>query len=170
MSGDGTNSTGPRFYGKYRGTVTDNRDPKRLGRIRAHVQDVFGSQDSGWAMPCVPYAGKGVGLFLIPPLRAWVWMEFEGGQPEHPVWTGCFWADGEVPASPATPETKVLVTDTVSITISDASKGSGSFAIETDASSHLALKGQNVDVTNGTAVIKLSGSTMNVNNGGLEVS
>jgi len=169
MNGDGTNS-GPPFYGKYRGTVTDNRDPNNLGRIRAQVQDVFGSQDSGWATPCVPYAGKGVGLFLLPPVSAWVWIEFEHGDPERPIWAGCFWADGEVPASPAAPETKVLITDTVSIKIDDSSPGAGNFAVENDASSHLALNGQDVDVTNGQAVIKLSGSSMNVNNGGLEVT
>ena len=87
------------FYGKYRGTVTENSDPSMLGRIRAKVQDVLGSNDSGWALPSLPYAGKGVGLFLVPPVGASVWIEFEHGDPDYPIWSGCFWATGEVPAT-----------------------------------------------------------------------
>jgi uncharacterized protein involved in type VI secretion and phage assembly len=81
----------PEFYGKYRGIVTDNEDPNRLGRIRVHVQDVLGDLESGWALPALPYAGDGVGLYLIPPVDAFVWVEFEHGDPDYPIWTGCFW-------------------------------------------------------------------------------
>ena len=68
------------FYGKYRGTVVDNSDPNGIGRVKACVPDIFGDEDSGWALPSLPYAGDGVGLFLIPPVDAWVWIEFEGGE------------------------------------------------------------------------------------------
>jgi hypothetical protein len=66
-----------RFYGKYRGVVTENDDSdankgKKLGRIKAKVADVFGDEESGWAMPSVPYVGKDVGLFFIPPKDAFV--------------------------------------------------------------------------------------------------
>ena len=53
------------YFGKYRGIVTDNDDPNRLGRLRVRVQDVLGDQESGWALPAVPYAGNGVGLSSI---------------------------------------------------------------------------------------------------------
>ena len=55
-----------RFYGKYRGIVTDVNDPESLGRIRATVPDVFGPVEiSPWALPCTPYAGPNAGLFAV---------------------------------------------------------------------------------------------------------
>ena len=49
-------------------------------------------------MPCAPFAGSGVGFFALPPVGANVWVEFEGGDPDYPIWSGCFWGAGEVPA------------------------------------------------------------------------
>jgi hypothetical protein len=58
------------FYGKYRGKVTDNTDQNNQGRIRAEVLAVYQGGESGWALPCSPYGGKGVGFFFIPPVGA----------------------------------------------------------------------------------------------------
>ena len=89
-----------------------------LGRIRAKVQDVLGDNESGWATPCTPYAGKGVGLFLIPPKDALVWIEFEHGEPNHPIWTGCFWGDDELPDS-SDASVKIWKTDSLTIRLDD---------------------------------------------------
>ncbi len=94
-----------RFFGKYRGIVTDNKDPDKLGRILATVPAISGMTQN-WALPCAPYAGKdgdvGVGFYAIPPVGAKVWIEFEGGNPNFPIWSGCFWQDGEVPTEIST--------------------------------------------------------------------
>jgi hypothetical protein len=82
-----------RLYGKYRGRVSDNDDPLKLGRVRVKVPDVFGDEESGWALPCFPLAAPGMGLFLVPPVEAWVWVEFEYGSPEKPIYSGCFFPD-----------------------------------------------------------------------------
>lgn len=82
-----------RFFGKFRGRVTDNDDPLKVGRVRAQVPDVFGDEDCGWALPCFPLAAAGMGLFMVPPVDAWVWVEFEYGDPEKPIWTGSFFPD-----------------------------------------------------------------------------
>ena len=92
-----------RFYGKYRGTVEDNTDPLSLGRVRIRAPAVLGDTVA-WAMPCVPYAGSGVGLVLIPPNGANIWVEFEGGDPDLPIWSGCFWSSGDVSALAVAPE------------------------------------------------------------------
>jgi uncharacterized protein involved in type VI secretion and phage assembly len=161
------NAQGPPFYGKYRGVVTDNRDPVQLGRVRARVPDVLGDQESGWAMPAVPYAGKGVGFFLIPPVDALVWFEFEHGDPERPIWTGCFWATGELDAAP---EKKVLKTDAGTITLDD-TPGAGGITIETAIGMRIKISTQGIEITNGqNGTIELTGPQVSVNNGALEVT
>src|SRR5437899_7920202 len=96
--------------GRFRGTVVDNDDPLRLGRLRALVPDALGDTPSGWALPSAPYAGRAVGLFAVSPLGADVWVEFEQGDPTRPVWVGGFWGEGE-PPPPASPDHKVLRTE-----------------------------------------------------------
>ncbi len=157
------------FFGKFRGVVTDNRDPLMLGRVRARVQDVLGDNDSGWALPSLPYGGPGVGLFLVPPVDASVWIEFEHGDPDYPIWTGCFWAQGELPATPAVAEMKVLKTDTGTITINDL-PGAGGITIETNAGMKIVINMQGIEINDGTGgSIKLIGPQVSVNDGALEV-
>jgi uncharacterized protein involved in type VI secretion and phage assembly len=86
-----------RFYGKYRGVVTDNDDPDVLGRLRARVPEVLQEIESPWALPCAPYSGPDQGMFVLPPVGAGVWIEFEAGDPSRPIWVGGWWADGEAP-------------------------------------------------------------------------
>ncbi|MEC4018806.1 phage baseplate assembly protein V [Streptomyces sp. H27-D2] len=86
--------TGRRCYGKYRGTVVDNEDPSRLGRLKLTVPDVFGPDlVTGWAAACVPYGGAAdQGLLFVPERKAGVWVEFEQGDPEFPIWVGAYWS------------------------------------------------------------------------------
>lgn len=106
------------YYGKYRGRVVNNTDPLMMGRLTVFVPDVS-DFPLGWAMPCVPYAGKNVGFFAVPPISANVWVEFEGGDLSFPIWTGCFWGEGEMPVKQALPNTKVIQTETVTFEIDD---------------------------------------------------
>src|SRR3954468_5999011 len=85
------------FFGKYRGTVTDNNDTTNRGRLKVTVPAVLETLEV-WAMPCVPYAGDSVGFYMMPENGSGVWVEFEGGDPSFPIWSGCFWADDELPA------------------------------------------------------------------------
>src|SRR5437667_2504719 len=80
-----------KFFGKYRGQVIDNLDPEQIGRLLVSVPVAF-SESTRWAMPCVPFAGNQSGFFALPPRGANVWVEFERGEVDYPVWSGCFWA------------------------------------------------------------------------------
>jgi phage baseplate assembly protein gpV len=99
-----------RYYGKYRGQVTDNSDPDNLGRIKAKVPRLLGDEETGWALPAFPYGGAtDQGLFLVPDVNAGVWIEFEGGDLSYPIWTGTWFTSGDIPES-AQPAQKVLKT------------------------------------------------------------
>lgn len=104
-----------RFYGKYRGLVVDNLDPAQTGRIKAMVPEVLGEVPSGWALPCQPFTGTGAGLYAVPQPGAGVWIEFEAGDASRPIWSGGWWAAGEVPMderqTPSQPSRKILRTE-----------------------------------------------------------
>ncbi|HMG90704.1 MAG TPA: phage baseplate assembly protein V [Chryseolinea sp.] len=86
-----------RYFGKYRGIVTANDDSTKRGRVKVKVPSVYGSELEVWAMPCLPYAGANVGVYMIPEPGAGVWVEFEAGDTSFPIWTGGYWVDEELP-------------------------------------------------------------------------
>jgi len=100
-----------RQWGKYRGTVVDNTDPQSQGRVRVRVPEVLGAVDSGWALPCAPYAGDKAGAYAVPAVGSGVWIEFEAGDVSRPVWVGCWWESNKVPTDEAgtgaTPDVKI---------------------------------------------------------------
>lgn len=122
-----TRQSANRYYGKYRGIVSDNSDPNNLGRIKARVQELLGDVDTGWALPCVPYAGDGEGQFTVPPQGAGVWIEFESGDLSRPIWSGCWWGENQVPedngGTGATPPLKIIRSETgLMVTMDDDSQ------------------------------------------------
>ena len=134
MSDDDSSTGGAQhFYGKYRGLVVENIDPEQIGRVLVQVPDVLGEIPSSWAMPCVPAAGIQSGCFIVPPIGSQVWVEFEQGDPDYPIWTGGFWGlVADVPifatAPPAIPPGQNIVLQTTGqnmIMVSDAPPYSG---------------------------------------------
>jgi hypothetical protein len=93
-------STREKVFGKHKGICIDSSDPERRGRIKALVSEVLGEIPTGWADPCVPYAGPGSGFFSLPLPSSGVWIEFEGGDVSKPIWSGCYWGTGEAPMPP----------------------------------------------------------------------
>jgi len=166
-----TNGT---FYGKYRGVVTDNKDPLMIGRVRAKVADVMGDEESGWAMPCAPFGGEKVGMFAIPAEGAGGWIEFEHGDPDYPIWSGCWW--GSVKEVPplllAPPYKKVLLqTEGGHRIVLDDTPGIGGITLETADGQKIVLNSLGVEITNGQGgSIKLTGPQVSVNSGALEVT
>jgi len=158
-----------RFYGKYRGKVEQNLDPENRGRIQVSVPAVLGKGSLSWAMPCAPFAGSGVGFFAVPPTGASIWVEFEGGDPDYPIWSGGFWELGEAPVTPALPFTTVWKTDTCSVTVDD-TPGVGGITLELATGAKVALTAQGIEIDNGMGgSIKLTGPQVSVNGGALEV-
>ena len=130
-----------RFFGKYRGRVTENVDPLGIARLKLDVPAVPGTATL-WALPCVPYAGNKdspVGMHVIPPIGAHVWVEFEAGDPSHPIWVGCYWDEKDEFPTPGDleaddpPLVKILKTDCSVFTIDDAVDKKGSITLEIEA-------------------------------------
>jgi Uma2 family endonuclease len=118
----------PRLHwGKYRAKVLDNFDLLQLGRLLVEVPSIPG-EVLDWALPNSPYAGPQVGFFALPPIGANVWVEFEGGNPNFPIWTGCFWEEGQMPVVPATPDKKVWRTEFITIELDD-TPGEGGLSV-----------------------------------------
>ena len=161
------------FFGKFRGTVTDIQDPLMIGRVRARVPDVLGDLDSGWAMPCAPFGGSGMGFFALPTVGAGVWIEFEHGDPDYPIWTGCWFGSvAEMPPELLTPPYKKVLIKTEggnSIVIDD-TPGIGGITLETSGGQKIVLSATGVEITNGQgAKIKMTGPQISMNDGALDV-
>jgi uncharacterized protein involved in type VI secretion and phage assembly len=161
------------YFGKYRGVVTDIQDPLLMGRVRARVADVTGDDESGWAMPCAPFGGSGMGFFALPAVGAGVWIEFEHGDPDYPIWSGCWWGSvAEVPPLLLAPPYKKLMIRTDgghSITLDD-TPGIGGITLETSGGQKIVLNALGIEIDNGMgASLKLTGPQVSVNNGALDV-
>lgn len=154
-----------KFIGKFRGTVEENQDPLGLGRIQAKIPQI--TSKTGWALPSVPYAGSGVGFFFIPPKNANVWIEFEGGDTEKPIWTGCFWGLGESPTLPAQDDIKMIKTKYATITINDLLN---SLEIESKDGLKIIFDTSGIELKNNSQKsVKLTVANVSINNGSLEV-
>ena len=109
-----------RLPGLYRGIVKDNNDAEaKLGRLLVAIPGLLGESLTVWAKPCVPYAGASVGFYSLPPVDAQVWIAFEAGLINNPVWIGCCWGSGDLPDAGG-PNVKIWKTDKVTIRIDDA--------------------------------------------------
>lgn len=165
-----------RFFGKYRGTVLNNIDPLQIGRLLVTVPDVSNVAPSSWAMPCVPVAGINMGLFTVPPIGSGVWVEFEQGDPDYPIWVGCFWGSAaEVPvlARTVTPGLAGITLQTTlknGIVISDVPGPTGGIQLQTTTGAMISVSDIGIVISNGKgAVINMTGPTVDVNVGALTV-
>lgn len=138
-----------RYYGKYRGTVLNNVDPMKRGRLQVQVPDVLGPILSSWAQPCLPFGGPQMGMYVVPSPGANVWVEFEKGDPDKPIWVGYAWGStAEVPAGalPTVPGAPVVVTETATknaLVLSDTPVPplkSGGILLRAGASAYIAVE------------------------------
>jgi uncharacterized protein involved in type VI secretion and phage assembly len=163
-----------KYYGKYRGTVVNNIDPLQIGRIQAIVPDVSALIPTSWAMPCVPMAGKQMGCYFVPQVGAGVWIEFEHGDPDFPIWTGGFWGTvAEVPALalsglPASPNIVLQSGSQNSIVISDLPGPTGGIMLKSSTGATIIVNDTGIYIQNGKgASLTLVGPTTTVNDGAL---
>lgn len=164
------------LYGKYRGTVVNNIDPMQLGRIMVAVADVAGLVPGTWAMPCVPAAGINTGLFTVPMIGAGVWVEFERGDPDYPIWVGGFWgctAELPVMSRLVPPGVTGFTLQTPlknGLVVSDLPGPTGGILIQTTTGAMISVSDVGIIISNGKgAIINMTGPTVDVNLGALTI-
>ena len=169
-------SDGQKYYGKYRGTVLNNIDPMQIGRLMVQVPDVGGLIPSSWAMPCFTITGKQMGANIIPQIGTGVWVEFEQGNPDYPIWSGCWYGlVAEVPAlalagNPASPSIVLQTSLQNSLIISDLPGPTGGIMLKSTTGATLIVNDTGIYIQNGKgAMLTMIGPTVTINNGAITV-
>ena len=165
-----------KYFGKYRGMVLNNVDPMQMGRLMVQVPDISGLIPSTWAMPCFPVTGKQMGTWWLPQIGAGVWVEFEQGDPDYPIWSGCwFGSAAEVPAlalaaPPAIPNFVVQTQAQNTIMISDLPGPTGGILLKTTTGAMISVSDVGITISNGKgAIITMTGPTVDINAGALTI-
>ncbi|MCF6218053.1 MAG: phage baseplate assembly protein V [Gammaproteobacteria bacterium] len=174
-----SNETG-RFFGKYRATVLNNVDPETRGRLMLTIPDVLGLIPSTWAEPCVPLAGPTgppMGVYMVPPIGAAIWVEFEQGDPDYPIWVGCRWGgSSDVPplahaGLPVSPNIVLQTAGQNSFVISDLPGPTGGLMLKSASGASIIVNDTGIYIQNGKgASLIMSGPTVTINNGALVVT
>jgi uncharacterized protein involved in type VI secretion and phage assembly len=164
------------YFGKYRGTVLNNVDPLQTGRLMVSVIDVpLGL--SSWALPCFPFSGIQSGAWMIPQIGAHVWVEFEQGDPDFPIWSGCFYGTAAEPpalalaAPPALPNIVLQTTGQNTLMIGDTPGPTGGILLKTTTGALISINDIGITISNGKgATIVMTGPTVTINAGALTIT
>lgn len=162
------NECKPRYYGKYRGTVVNNVDPKGQGRIQVLVPQILPAPLASWAMMSTPVGGLQHGMFAVPPPKTGVWIEFEQGDIDYPIWTGCFIGAGfEAPkqAPQVNPlfQSITLQTPTQNCVVIDDTPVKGGVIIKIRTGARITVTDIGIELDNGLgASIKMIGPTIQI--------
>ena len=163
-----------KYYGKYRSTVLNNYDPEQRGRLQVQALDVNGLLPTTWALPCFPFVGKQMGAYCIPQIGASVWVEFEAGCADHPIWSGGWYDVGGTPAlalagNPASPSMALQTALQNTVLLCDAPGASG-ITLKTTTGAMISVTDAGILLTTGKgATIVLAANTVTINGGALTV-
>ena len=180
---------GGNYYGKYRGTVVNNVDPRSLGRLFVLVPDL-GVFPSSWALPCFPFTGRSMGFWALPQIGAGVWVEFEQGDPDDPIWSGCWFGGAEelptdaLAAPPLLPNIVIQSQTGNAIVISDV-PGIGGIVLKTRTGAKIELNDLGITISDGkggeiqmlpgviniqtSGAVNVKGSAVSINDGAFTV-
>jgi hypothetical protein len=165
-----------KYFGKYRGTVVNNVDPEQRARIQVMAPDVSGFALSSWALPAFPIGGLQMGMFSLPMVGSGVWVEFEHGDLDYPIWTGVFWGSAaEVPTlshliPPAVPGFVIQTVLQNGILVSDVPGPTGGIMLTTTTGAMILINDVGITLSNGQgASIQMTGPSVVINEGALTI-
>jgi uncharacterized protein involved in type VI secretion and phage assembly len=167
------------YFGKYRATVLNNIDPEMRGRLMLNIPDVLNLIPSTWAEACIPLAGPTgppMGIYVVPPIGAGVWVEFENGDPDYPIWVGCRWgSSSDIPplanaGLPVSPNIVIQSLGQNTIVVSDLPGPTGGIMMKSLTGASIIVNDTGIYIQNGKgASLTMVGPTVTVNNGALTV-
>jgi len=179
-----------KYWGKYQGTVFNNVDPERRGRLQLVVPDVHSLLPTTWAEACVPLAGPTgppMGVYMVPPIGAGVWVEFEHGNSDKPIWVGCRWGlQSDIPlaalaGNPADPSIVIQSLLQQFVVVSDMPPSApppimppvpttGGVILRSTTGASIVVNDAGIFISNGKgATINMIGPTITINNGALVI-
>ena len=153
-------------YGKYRGIVRQVGQGREFGMITALVPAVYGQEETPWALPAAPFAGAKHGLVLIPEAGDGVWIEFEAGNIAIPIWTGCWWRDGDNPAE--SPKARLLATSAGHQVLID--EDADKILLKHPGGAEISMTSDAISLKLGSCELKITTSEINLNNGMVKVT
>lgn len=150
-------------------TVTDNKDPLRMGRIRVQfVWQKKNNQQTPWIQVIQPHGGSGKGTYINPEIGETVLVAFQGGNAEAPIVLGTAYNGGEI-ADYYTEgnDIKVIQTRSGAKIIFNDAQGQGSILIEDPSGNKVFLDGEgNITATAPKNFNINAGEDINLNAGG----
>jgi hypothetical protein len=165
-----------KYWGRYKGIVTSNIDPEMQGRLMVQVPDVLGDDPCIWAESASPLASAGMGMYFVPPAESGVWIEFQQGDTDYAMWTGCWrGAATDTPAAvklspPTTPPIVLGSFGQNSIMVSDVPGPTGGIVLTSNGGAFISISQAGITISNGRgAIITLMGTAVDINGGGLTV-
>lgn len=176
-----TQSPNQTYIGKYAATVINNQDPMLRGRLTLMIPDVLGAVPSTWAEACTPLAGPTgppMGAYLVPPVGAGVWVEFQHGDPNLPIWVGCRWgAAADVPplarvGNPLSPNIVFQSAGQHTMMVSDAppTPATGGLVLKSAGGAMIVVNDSGIYISNGRgAMITMIGTVIDFNQGAMTV-
>jgi hypothetical protein len=182
MNDNASGTSKSQYHGLYQGTVTANVDPMQRGRLMLSIPDALSFSPSTWAEPCVPLAGPTgppMGVYMVPPVGAGVWVQFEHGDVNKPVWIGCRWGlPSDIPllakaGNPADPNIVIqsLLQHTLMISDMPPSPMTGGIILKSATGAMIVVNDAGIYISNGKgATITMIGPTVNINTGALTIT
>jgi uncharacterized protein involved in type VI secretion and phage assembly len=155
-----------RYYGKYRGIVTDVADPDNNGRIMAMVPSVAGETAIGWALPAFGFAGDGHGQVMLPEVGSMVWIEFEAGNLDYPIWTGGFFLPGQRPTPDGNAVRVIVSRNQHQLVLDD---DADEVIVKHNGGPEIKLTGTAITLTVGACTLEIGLAAITLNNGIIKV-
>lgn len=135
-------------YGLYRAKVVERDDERQRGRIKVQIPSVSGEGKSQWVEACMNTAYDGGGDISIPKVGDTVWIAFEEGDITKPVYVGNFFSAFKTPLKNYDQDTRVISWDNCRIE----------------------MKEEHLLITVGASSIDITGSSVKINSGRIDLN